>query len=75
MAYWLHKKNTGGLSNQAQFFMDSDDDVTSLPTITSNGVDQHDGISHYKVGKGSLALSLDSSKFYVLKSDGTWKQV
>ena len=29
----------------------------------------------YKVGKGSLALSLDSSKFYVLKSDGTWKQV
>ena len=54
--------------------MDSDDDVNSLPTMTTNGVNQHDDMSHFKVGKGSVALSIDSSKIFILKSDNTWKE-
>ena len=73
MAYWFVSGANPGGSNQKQYMMDSDSDLTSLPTATSNGVKQADDVTHLPCGRGSMALSIVSGNIYILNSNNEWK--
>lgn len=72
--YWI-SQDSSGRDRQMQFFMDSDDDVQNLPGINTMGVQQgEDRVSCLPVDKGSMALSIEGGKVYILNSNNTWKQ-
>ena len=73
MAYWLNNTEKYNASKQKQFFMDSDADVTDLPTTAQPGTPQgSDTTLHLPCGKGSVALSIESGNVYILNSLGSW---
>ena len=45
------------------FIIDSDEDVSTLPTSATGNV---------KTGKGSMALSIESGSLFILNSDDEW---
>lgn len=77
--YWIDESEPvryTGTSRQVSFYMDSDADVSSLPGIDRYGVQQGDDtVSCKPVGKGSSALSIDSSTLFFLNSNDQWKPV
>ena len=75
MAYWIDNKGSDAPSRQISFFMDSDSDVSDLPTSASSGESQGDSVTHLPVNKGSRALSIDSGKKYILNSSDDWTEV
>ena len=74
MAYWFVSGANPSGSKQKQYMMDSDSDITSLPTATSNGVKQADDVTHLSCGRGSMAISISSGKIYVLNSQNSWEE-
>lgn len=74
MAYWFVPGVNPGGSNQKQYMMDSDSDLTSLPTATSNGVKQADDVTHLPCGRGSMAVSIQSGTIYALNSQNEWAE-
>lgn len=72
--YWI-SQDSSGRDRQMQFFMDSDDDVQNLPGINTMGVQQgEDRVSCLPVDKGSMALSIESGKIFILNSNNAWKR-
>lgn len=67
MAYILHK---GEEERQFQFFIDKDSDISGLPTSTRKG-SNGDGC----VSIGSIAISMESGKLFVLNSSDVWTKV
>lgn len=67
MDYILHK---GENERQFQFFIDNDSDVSKLPTSTQKG-SKGDGC----VSIGSIAISIESGKLFVLNSSNIWTKV
>lgn len=73
MAYWFAPNQKIGASGQAKFLMDTDTDVSSLPTSTTPGEKQTgNDVVHLPCGKGSIALSITSANIYVLNSQDEW---
>lgn len=73
MAYWIDESANFTNSRQIHFFMDSDSDVTDLPTSSSSGTPQTgDTVSCRPCGKGSRAFSIQSGTTYYLDSTGEW---
>lgn len=76
MAYWFIAGANPGASKQVQFYMDSDSDVSDLPTSSANGVKQDgDDVSYLPCGKGSVALSITTGNIFILDSSDEWTQV
>lgn len=76
MSYWIDESDKVGSRRQLSFFIDSDDDVSSLPTSSSPGIQQeNDNISYLCCGKGSVALSIESGKVFMLDSSDQWREV
>ena len=75
MAYWFNNNIKYNGAKQVQFFMDSDSDVSDLPTSASSGEPQGDTVTHLPVGKGSSAKSIDSGKIYILDSSDNWTEL
>lgn len=75
MAYWLTGKNATGTANICSYIMDDDSDLSDLPTSSSEGLNQNDGVSHKKADKGSKAFSISSSKNYILNSSDEWTEI
>lgn len=67
MTYILHK---GESERQFQFFVDNDADIIELPTSTQKG-SNGDGC----VSIGSIAISMESGKLFVLNSSNIWTKV
>ena len=64
MACILYK---GENERQFQYIVDSDSDISNLPTSTTKGSNGEDCISI-----GSMAMSIESGKIFVLGSSNTW---
>lgn len=61
----------GGINEcQIQYIVDTDSDISDLPTSTKRGAKGEDYIA-----KGSVALSIASGNIYVLNSSDTWTEV
>ena len=75
MAYWIDNNQPYVSGKQVQFFADTDEDIASLPTSTHIGVKQSDTVSHQIVGKGSIALSIESGNVYMLNSRDFWVKI
>ena len=76
MAYWFKAGSTPGSSRQIEYLMDSDSDVSSLPTSSSDGTKQQgDSIVHLKCGKGSIALSIGTGNIFILNSNDSWVKI
>lgn len=76
MAYWFKAGSNSGSSRQIEFLMDSDADVSSLPTSSQNGTkQQNDDVSHLKCGKGSVALSIGTGNVFILNSNDFWVKI
>lgn len=74
--YWIDDTAPIRNARQMNFFLDSDADKDSLPTTTSRGVQQGlDTISCLPCGKGSAALSIASSKVFILNSNDKWIEI
>ena len=72
MAYWYAAGQGSGAAKQVTFLMDSDSDKADLPTSQNNGSYQGDDVSYLSCGRGSVALSIESGKIYMLNSDDEW---
>lgn len=76
MAYWIDASTKANNSRQFTYFMDTDNDVNSLPTSTSSGVKQgEDDTSCLPCGKGSTALSIETGKIFMLNSNNSWTAI
>ena len=76
MAYWIDNNAEVKNARQITFFMDSDSDVTNLPTSSTHGVQQGENIiSCLPCGKGSVAMSIESSNIYMLNSANQWIKI
>lgn len=76
MAYWYKEGSNSGSSRQKQYLMDSDADVSSLPTSSQNGVkQQNDDVVHLRCGKGSAALSIGTGNIFILNSNDSWAKI
>ena len=76
MAYWINATTRANNARQLQFYIDTDADVTTLPTISNFGVQQGDDtISFLPCGKGSTALSIASGNIFILNSNGSWIKI
>lgn len=60
----------GDDDRQLQYIVDHDTDVTSLPTSTNRGSDGEDCVTI-----GSMAMSIESGKVFVLDSSDTWTEI
>ena len=72
MAYWMVRKSATGSTCVTEFIMDNDDELSNLPTMTTEGVNQGDEVSHKIVDKGSIVFSIESSSSFMLNSSNTW---
>lgn len=76
MAYWFVAGSEPGASRQVQYYLDTDSDVSNLPTSTNSGVKQgNDSASNLPCGKGSTALSIASGKLFILNSSDQWAEI
>ena len=57
-------------NRQVQYIVDTDSDISKLPTSTARG-QNGDGC----VSIGSMAMSIASGKIFVLASNNTWTEV
>lgn len=76
MSYWIDANTKANNLRQYQFFIDTDEDVASLPTTTENGTQQgNDVTSCLPCGKGSVAFSIASGSAYILNSNNEWVKI
>ena len=76
MAYWYVAGTNPGASQQVQYYLDSDSDVSLLPTSISPGAKQgNDSVLNLPCGKGSSALSIASGKLFILNSSDEWTEI
>lgn len=71
MSFWLNESTKATNSRQLQFYMDTDSDLSLLPTISESGLSDN-VIYNLPCGKGSTAISLATGNIYVLNSSGQW---
>lgn len=71
MAAVLTNKNE--MYKQAEFTVDTVDDISKLPTLTTGGTDE----LHYveAVKQGSTAFVIANSAVYILSGDNIWKMI
>ena len=73
MAYWINQSGNKNRPNWRQFYCDTEEDVSSLPTSSKGGVKQvGDSTAHQNFAIGSECLVLESTNVYVLNSSDTW---
>ena len=76
MSYWIHQIGNSSRPNYKSFYMDSDSDLSKLPTSIAEGIMSNaDFVAHKCCSIGSDAFSIASGKKYVLDSDNTWRSV
>lgn len=78
MAYWFDESSTAnatGSTRQIDFYADTDEDIATLPTSSTEGVPQGDTVTHKKVDKGSSCMVIGSSSYYVLNSNDEWTKM
>ena len=74
--YWLDEFIFDQNTDRVCFMMDSDQDIESLPTSKTPGVEQAGGnVSNEPVALGSLAYSIDSGSRFMLNSADVWKKL
>ena len=74
MSFWLNESTKVTSSRQLQFYMDTDLDISLLPTSVSYGSGDN-YIYNLPCGKGSAALAIDSGNIYVLNSSDDWVEL
>ena len=74
MAYWYDESNKlNGSSQQVSFWCDSDSDISTLPTSSTEGTPQTGNDTlHKKIAKGSTCISIATSTMFVLNSNDQW---
>lgn len=76
MSYWIDATTKANNPRQLQFYVDTDADISKLPTTSTNGVKQgNDSFSCRPCGKGSVAFSIASGNLFVLNSSDNWVQI
>lgn len=74
MSYWIDSSQKySGYPTQRNFFCDTTDDIYSLPTSTTPGVQQGDDtVSCQIVSPGSVCYCISPTSRYILNSQNTW---
>lgn len=76
MAYWINDTVKVGNARQLQFYIDTDEDISNLPNLTTSGVKQGDDeVSNLPCGKGSTAFSIATGNVYILNSFDEWIKI
>ena len=77
--YWIDESDPirySGTSRQVSFYIDTPEDLTSLPGINTRGVQQGDNTASCEpVGAGSSALCISEGALYILNSQNAWTKV
>lgn len=73
MAYYFNK---GLEERQESFFVETEEDISKLPTTTTEGDKTKAKDSAYrKVAAGSIALCIETGDVYILNTNDNWIKV
>lgn len=77
MAYWINDIGNNNRPDLKEFYCDSEEDISKLPTNTKKGTlaSATDNSQISECSIGSTCFVIDKCKLYVLNSSGVWKEV
>lgn len=77
MAYWIdhRSKVAAGGTRTLSFYADTEADIATLPTSTTEGTGGLDSTDNRVVGYGSDCICIANSLVYVLNSSDEWVQM